>query len=91
MAAVDATTRAEHLPVMFAEVIEALRVKQDGTYLDGTFGRGGHARGVLSQLGANGRLLLMDKDPVAISEARKHFADDARVSIYQGSFADLAD
>ncbi|WP_255456746.1 16S rRNA (cytosine(1402)-N(4))-methyltransferase RsmH [Lysobacter sp. HDW10] len=91
MAAVDATTRAEHLPVMFAEVIEALRVKQDGTYLDGTFGRGGHARGVLSQLGANGRLLLMDKDPVAISEARTHFAGDARVSIYQGSFADLAE
>lgn len=91
MAAVDASTRAEHLPVMFAEVIEALRVKQDGTYLDGTFGRGGHARGVLSQLGAEGRLLLMDKDPTAIAEAQKNFADDPRVSIYQGSFADLAE
>lgn len=91
MAPVDANTRAEHLPVMFAEVIEALRVKQDGTYLDGTFGRGGHARGVLSLLGAHGRLLLMDKDPTAIADAQKNFADDARVSIYQGSFADLAD
>jgi len=40
-----------HLPVLFAEVMDGLAVKEDGTYLDGTFGRGGHARGVLQRLG----------------------------------------
>jgi 16S rRNA (cytosine1402-N4)-methyltransferase len=55
-----------HLPVMFEQVMDGLRVLEEGAYLDGTFGRGGHARGVLQRLGAGGRLLLMDKDPDAI-------------------------
>ena len=70
--------------------MDGLRVKADGTYLDGTFGRGGHARGVLSRLGPGGRLLLMDKDPEAIAVAEREFGGDARVSIRRGSFADLA-
>ncbi len=70
--------------------MEGLRVKADGTYLDGTFGRGGHARGVLAQLGPGGRLLLMDKDPEAIAVAEREFGGDARVEIRRGSFADLA-
>ena len=70
--------------------MEGLRVIADGTYLDGTFGRGGHARGVLQQLGPGGRLLLMDKDPEAIAVAEREFGSDARVSIRRGSFADLA-
>ena len=81
---------AQHLPVMFQQVMDGLRVKAEGTYLDGTFGRGGHARGVLSQLGAGGRLLLMDKDPEAIAAAGREFGGDARVAIRRGSFADLA-
>ncbi|RNF84292.1 16S rRNA (cytosine(1402)-N(4))-methyltransferase RsmH [Montanilutibacter psychrotolerans] len=81
---------ASHLPVMFAQVLDGLRVIPDGTYLDGTFGRGGHARGVLSQLDAGGRLLLMDKDPEAIAVAEREFGADARVAIFRGSFADLA-
>ena len=79
-----------HLPVLFAQVMDGLRVKADGTYLDGTFGRGGHARGVLEHLGPGGRLLLMDKDPEAIAVAEREFAGDARVAIRRGSFADLA-
>jgi 16S rRNA (cytosine1402-N4)-methyltransferase len=79
-----------HLPVMFAQCMEGLQVKADGTYLDGTFGRGGHARGVLEQLGPGGRLLLMDKDPEAIAHAHAVFDGDARVSVYRGSFAELA-
>ena len=67
-----AAIASAHLPVMFAEVMDGLAVKADGTYLDGTFGRGGHARGVLSQLGPGGRLLLMDKDPDAIAEPKVH-------------------
>nr|WP_262982814.1 16S rRNA (cytosine(1402)-N(4))-methyltransferase RsmH [Luteimonas gilva] len=79
-----------HLPVMFEQVMEGLRVVENGTYLDGTFGRGGHARGVLGRLGAGGRLLLMDKDPEAIAAAEREFGTDPRVSIRRGSFADLA-
>ena len=78
-----------HLPVMYAQVMEGLQVKEDGTYLDGTFGRGGHARGVLQRLGPGGRLLLMDKDPEAIAEAERSFGADGRVSIRRGSFAAL--
>ena len=79
-----------HLPVMYAQVLEGLRILEDGTYLDGTFGRGGHARGVLQRLGAGGRLLLMDKDPEAIRVAEHAFGADARVAIHRGSFAGLA-
>ncbi|MDX1550172.1 MAG: 16S rRNA (cytosine(1402)-N(4))-methyltransferase RsmH, partial [Lysobacter spongiicola] len=79
-----------HLPVMYRQVLEGLRVRGDGTYLDGTFGRGGHARGVLDQLGPGGRLLLMDKDPDAIAVAEQSFGADPRVSIFRGSFAELA-
>jgi 16S rRNA (cytosine1402-N4)-methyltransferase len=75
---------------MFAQVMEGLQVKTDGTYLDGTFGRGGHARGVLQRLGPGGRLLLMDKDPEAIAVAEHEFGSDPRVAIFRGSFADLA-
>jgi 16S rRNA (cytosine1402-N4)-methyltransferase len=76
--------------VLFVQVMEGLRVLPDGTYLDGTFGRGGHARGVLEKLGPGGRLLLMDKDPEAIAVAGREFAGDARVAIRRGSFAELA-
>ena len=78
-----------HLPVLYAETLQGLRVQAEGTYLDGTFGRGGHAAGVLAQLGPHGRLLLMDKDPDAIAEARARFGADARVAIRHGSFAEL--
>ena len=84
-----AEVRSAHLPVMFEQVMEGLRVVEDGTYLDGTFGRGGHARGVLQRLGAGGRLLLMDKDPEAIAVAEREFRGDARVAIRRGSFADM--
>jgi len=85
-----ADARSAHLPVLYAQVMEGLRVVGDGRYLDGTFGRGGHARGVLGQLGPGGRLLVMDKDPEAIAVAEQAFGTDPRVSIRRGSFADLA-
>jgi 16S rRNA (cytosine1402-N4)-methyltransferase len=74
---------------MWKEVMDGLRIKVDGVYLDGTFGRGGHARGMLEALGPDGRLLLTDKDPDAIAFAEAHFGADPRVSIYHGSFADM--
>lgn len=83
-------SQPSHLPVMYAQVLEGLRVQGNGRYLDGTFGRGGHARGVLDRLGPDGRLLVMDKDPEAIATAHALFGADARVAVYRGSFADLA-
>lgn len=87
----NANTTFTHAPVMLAEVLEGLRVKADGTYLDGTFGRGGHAREVLARLGPNGRLLLMDRDPEAIASAQREFATDARVTVEHGNFAGMAE
>ena len=80
-----------HLPVMLTQVMDGLRVLRDGVYLDGTFGRGGHARGVLDRLGPDGKLLLMDKDPEAIASGTELFRDDERVSMRRASFATLAD
>lgn len=80
-----------HMPVMLAEVIEALQIRPDGVYLDGTFGRGGHARKVLEKLDDNGRLLLMDRDPLAIAQAKESFSGDPRVRIRHSSFAELGD
>lgn len=85
------TQHPSHLPVMWTQVMDGLRVLKDGKYLDGTFGRGGHARGVLDRLGPAGRLLLMDKDPEAIASAAELFGGDSRVAVRQASFATLAD
>lgn len=78
-----------HVPVLYGPVLRGLQVQPNGRYLDGTFGRGGHARGVLELLGPGGRLLVMDKDPEAIAEAERAFAGDPRVAIRRGSFATL--
>jgi 16S rRNA (cytosine1402-N4)-methyltransferase len=76
-----------HVPVLRDEAVAALDVRRDGTYLDGTFGRGGHAREVLARLGGDGRLLVMDKDPEAIAAAHDLAAADARVQVRHDSFA----
>ena len=86
----DSAPSPSHRPVMFEQVLEGLQVHRDGRYLDGTFGRGGHARGVLDRLGPTGRLLVMDKDPVAMASAAELIGEDARVAAFRGSFAELA-
>jgi len=80
----------EHLSVLFDESIQALNIKPDGLYIDCTFGRGGHSRGILKQLGENGRLLAFDRDLAAINsiyadEMRK----DSRFSLHHGCFSEL--
>ena len=75
----------QHIPVILGEAVEDLSVQSDGRYLDGTFGRGGYARAVLSRLGPDGRLLLMDRDPAAIAAAQAEFADDPRREIGRAS------
>ena len=91
MGAEQDAARLAHVPVLYAQVLEALAVRPDGRYLDGTFGRGGHARGVLERLGPQGRLLVMDKDPEAMVVAARVQASDPRVAMRQSSFARLAD
>ncbi len=79
-----------HQPVLFKEVLECLQVKPDGVYVDGTFGRGGHAAAILALLNEHGRLVVMDKDPEAIAFARQLHADDARVTIIHDDYSQMS-
>ncbi|PYE56700.1 16S rRNA (cytosine1402-N4)-methyltransferase [Shewanella chilikensis] len=79
-----------HLSVLLQETVDGLNIRPDGIYIDGTFGRGGHSRQILSRLGEQGRLIAIDRDPAAI-EAAKQFADDPRFTIVHGGFGQLAD
>lgn len=79
-----------HNPVMLAEAVEQLCVRSDGIYIDGTFGRGGHAAAILARLGPNGRLFAFDKDLAAVAWAHEQFGDDARFCILHASFSALA-
>lgn len=76
-----------HATVLLHEAVEALNVKPDGCYVDGTFGRGGHSRLILQRLGAAGRLLALDKDPAAVAVARE--IADPRFEIVHAGFASL--
>ncbi|MCB1790989.1 MAG: 16S rRNA (cytosine(1402)-N(4))-methyltransferase RsmH [Gammaproteobacteria bacterium] len=84
------SAKSPHLPVLLDEAIDALAIRPDGFYIDGTFGRGGHSQRILDALGDHGRLLAFDKDDEAIAAARVRFGGDPRFSIVHGSFADLA-
>ena len=77
----------QHRTVLLDEAVDALVTRPDGTYVDGTFGRGGHSRAVLARLGAAGRLIAFDKDPRAIETAQG--IEDARFSIVHDSFASM--
>ena len=76
-----------HVTVLLHEAVDALAVKPDGVYVDGTFGRGGHSRLILSKLGADGRLVVFDKDPQAIAVARRLAEADKRVQVVHGGFS----
>ena len=78
-----------HQPVLLDEVLDGLAIKPDGIYVDGTFGRGGHASAILERLGPEGRLLAIDKDPQAVAAAEARFGADPRFAIEQGSFTQL--
>lgn len=75
--------------MLLAEVLAALEIKPDGRYVDGTYGRGGHAHPVLSELGDRGRLIVMDRDPQAIADARQTMGSDRRVTIIHDDYANM--
>lgn len=83
-------TDHNHQPVLLAEVLEGLRIQPDGVYVDGTFGRGGHAGAILRRLGSKGRLLAMDRDPEAVQSGVRQFGADPRFEIEQGTFTMLS-
>ncbi len=82
-------TSTPHQSVLLKEAVEALTIKADGLYLDVTFGRGGHSRAILEQLGERGTLLAIDRDPEAITFAKKTFGQDRRFIIVHNAFANL--
>ncbi len=78
-----------HTTVLLHEAVEALAIRPDGIYVDGTFGRGGHSRLILERLGGNGRLIALDKDPAAVAVGRTW--RDARFRMVHRGFAHLAE
>ena len=77
-------TSWKHTTVLLNEAADALLTRTDATYVDATFGRGGHARLILSRLGPDGRLIAFDKDPEAVAQART--IQDPRFSIRHEGF-----
>ena len=81
--------RTEHRPVLLAEALCALAPKPQGVYLDGTFGRGGHSRALLEQLGRAGRVIAIDRDPQAVAAAAQ--ITDPRFTIRHARFSALTE
>jgi 16S rRNA (cytosine1402-N4)-methyltransferase len=82
-------TQFQHRPVLFEQTLGMMAVREGGIYVDATFGRGGHTRGLLDRLGPDGRLIAIDRDPEAVAAARA--INDPRFSIDHAPFSELAD
>ncbi|MGN1357678.1 MAG: 16S rRNA (cytosine(1402)-N(4))-methyltransferase RsmH [Succinivibrionaceae bacterium] len=82
-------TQNKHITVLLQEAVDSLFIRPDGVYLDGTFGRGGHSRRILSMLGEKGRLIAVDRDPEAVAAGKK--ITDPRFTIVHGRFSQVAD
>jgi 16S rRNA (cytosine1402-N4)-methyltransferase len=76
-----------HVTVLLHEAVAALNIEKDGIYIDGTFGRGGHSRKILQELGPQGRLIALDRDLAAVQAGQA--IDDARFQMVHSSFAAL--
>ncbi|MEX6113425.1 16S rRNA (cytosine(1402)-N(4))-methyltransferase RsmH [Providencia stuartii] len=84
-----AESQFQHTSVLLDEAVNGLQIREDGIYIDGTFGRGGHSRLILSQLNEQGRLIAIDRDPEAIKAAQE--IDDPRFMIKHGPFSAIAE
>ena len=82
-------TSGKHVPVLLEPVLEGLDTRDDGLYVDGTFGRGGHSRAILDRLGDGGRLIAIDRDPAAIASAPEGLTSDPRFELVRGEIAQL--
>ena len=80
---------AAHVPVLAQEAVAALAISADGVYVDATFGRGGHSRMILEQLGPKGRLVALDRDPDAIQAGAA--LQDARITLVHSAFSQLGE
>ncbi len=78
---------AAHVSVLLDEAVDALAIRADGVYVDGTFGRGGHSRAILARLGERGRLIAFDRDPAAIEAGRA--LKDPRLTLVHSAFSAL--
>lgn len=78
-----------HVTVLLREAVDALAIRPDGVYVDGTFGRGGHSRAILAALGERGRLIAFDRDPAAIAAGEQ--LHDARLTLVHAPFSALAE
>ena len=89
---VNAAAATGHVSVLLNEAVDALVASPDGIYVDGTFGRGGHARAILARLSPSGRLFAIDRDPEAVQSAADaaDLAGERRFSIAHTSFAHMA-
>ena len=85
----ESTGQVEHTTVLLHEAVDALVTDPDGFYVDGTFGRGGHTAELLGRLSDRGAVLAIDKDPQAIASGEARFAEDGRLQLRHGSFAEL--
>jgi len=82
-------TTLPHQTVLLEEAVRALITNRDGTYVDCTYGRGGHSAAIAAALSSDGRLLVIDRDLAAVDHARQTFADDPRVIVQHGPFSRL--
>lgn len=78
-----------HVSVLLAEAVGALAIKDGGTYVDATFGRGGHSREILARLGKTGRLVALDRDPAAVAAGEQ--IADARLTLVHAAFGRLGE
>ncbi len=78
-----------HIPVLQEATVTALNLKPDSIVVDATYGRGGHTRAIVSKLGTQGRMLVIDRDPTAIESAKKEWRDDRRVEVVHAPFSQL--
>ena len=78
-----------HNPVMLETSINNLNIIKDGTYVDCTFGRGGHSKNILERIGKNGKLIAIDKDNEAEDFAKENFNDDSRFIFEKNNFSNI--
>ena len=75
--------------MLLEEVLQALKLRENGIYVDATCGRGGHTRAILERLGSQGRVLAFDRDPDAVTAVRQRLATDSRLDLQHARFSQL--